>query len=308
MTKAEVRNLPASVRQRLMNIADRRAEPFERVLVHYGLERLLYRLSRSEHRDRFVLKGALLFSVWGDAQHRPTLDADLMSPAGLGTAALVAAFKALCATPVEDDGLEFLADRVRGEEIRETHAYAGVRIRLLAMLDKTRINLQVDIGFADAITPGPVELAYPGLLDFPVPRLHAYPRETVVAEKLEATVTLGMRNSRMKDFYDLWAIARRFEFDGDILSTAIRNTFGRRGTALPVASPVALPEIFVADPAKQRQWSSFLSKSGMEAPELPEIARLIETFLSRPTFAAARHQGFRAKWTPPGPWRDPKSG
>jgi len=112
----------------------------------------------------------------------------------------------------------------------------------------------------------------------------------------------------MKDFYDLWAMARRFEFDGDVLSTAIRNTFDRRGTALPVASPVALPEKFVADSAKQRQWSSFLSKSGMEAPALPEIARLIETFLSRPTFAAARPQGFRAKWTPPGPWRDSKSG
>lgn len=303
MTKPEIKNLPASVRQRLTNIADARGEPFQRLLVEYGLERLLYRLSKSKHRDRFVLKGALLFSVWSDAPHRPTMDVDLMSAASADVAELIAIFNAVCATPVADDGLTFLPDSVCGEEIRETHAYAGVRIRLLAKLGNAHIDLQVDVGFADAITPGPVELDYPTLLEFPTPHLRAYPRETVVAEKLEATVSLGMQNSRMKDFYDLWALARQLEFDGDTLANAIRNTFDRRKTALPTANPVALPEKFAADGVKQKQWSSFLVKAGLEAPGLPEVGSAIEAFLSAPALAAAQWQAFDAKWIPPGPWR-----
>ena len=303
MTKPEIKNLPASVRQRLANIADARGEPFQRVLVEYGLERLLYRLSKSKHRDRFVLKGALLFSVWSDAPHRPTMDVDLMSTASADVAELVAVFNAICAMPVADDGLTFLPGSVRGEEIRETHAYAGVRVRLLARLGNAHIDLQADVGFADAITPGPVELDYPTLLGLPPPHLRAYPRETVIAEKLEATVSLGMQNSRMKDFYDLWALARQFEFDGDTLANAIRNTFDRRKTALATAPPVALLEKFAADEAKQKQWSSFLAKAGLEAPGLPEVRSAIEAFLSAPALAAAQGQGFHAKWMPPGPWR-----
>ena len=307
MTKDEIKNLPASVRQRLMNLADHRGEPFQRLLVEFGLERLLYRLSQSKHRNRFVLKGALLFSVWRNTPYRPTMDVDLMSEASVDLAELVKTFNAVCATPVEDDGLEFFPGSVRGEEIRETHAYAGVRIRLLAKLGNAHIDLQVDIGFADAITPGPVDLAYPSLLGFATPRLRAYPRETVVAEKLEATVSLGMQNSRMKDFYDLWAMARGFEFDGDVLANAIRNTFARRKTAMPTVAPVALPEKFVADGVKQKQWLSFLAKSGLEGPPLSEVARIIEEFLSPPTLAAAKSQAFHAKWMSPGPWRKTKA-
>ena len=241
MTRDEIKNLPASVRQRLMNLADRSGEPFLRVLINYGLERLLYRLSRSRYRDRFVLKGALLFAVWSELPHRPTIDVDLMSATTITTAELTSIFSAICATPVEDDGLTFLPGSVRGEEIRETHAYAGVRLKMLAKLGNAHIDLQVDIGFADAITPGPVTLEYPSLLGFPAPRLSAYPRETVVAEKLEAAVSLGMQNSRMKDFYDLWIMAREFEFEGAVLSHAIRNTFDRRKTAIPADEPVVLP-------------------------------------------------------------------
>jgi Nucleotidyl transferase AbiEii toxin, Type IV TA system len=159
------------VRQRLLNLADKRKESFQYVLVQYGMERLLYRLSRSAHRDRFVLKGALLFSVWSDTPHRPTMDVDLMSAESAESAELVAAFQAILATPVDADGLVFFPDSVRAEEIRETRAYAGVRIRLLAKLEAAHIDLQVDIGFADAITPGPVELDYPTLLEFAPPRV-----------------------------------------------------------------------------------------------------------------------------------------
>ncbi len=303
MIQAPIKNLPASVRQRLLNLADKRREPFQYMLVQYGLERLLYRLSRSTHRDRFVLKGALLFSIWSDTPHRPTMDVDLMSAASAETAELIAAFKAIIATPVDGDGLVFFPDSVRAEEIRETHAYAGVRIRLLAKLEAAHIDLQVDIGFADAITPGPVDLDYPALLEFASPRLKAYPRETVVAEKFEAAVSLGMQNTRMKDFYDLWVMSRQFEFEGDILASAIRNTFDRRKTALPAAVPVAIPDEFSRDSGKQRQWASFLAKSGLDAPPLPEVALQIEAFLSSPGLPAARGQSFRARWVPPGPWQ-----
>ena len=303
MTQAAIKNLPASVRQRLLNIADMRKEPFQRVLMQYGLERLLYRLSRSAHRDRFVLKGALLFSIWSGTPHRPTTDIDLMSAASAETTELAAAFKAIIATPVDADGLEFFPDSVRAEEIRETHAYAGVRIRLLAKLESAQIDLQVDIGFADVITPGPVELDYPTLLTFASPRLKTYPRETVIAEKFEAAVSLGMQNSRMKDFYDLWAMARQFRFEGDTLVSAIRNTFDRRKTALPATAPVAIPDGFSADAGKQRQWTSFLAKSGLEAPPLPEMAQQIEAFLSSPAMAAARRRAFHEQWVPPGPWQ-----
>lgn len=308
MTQDEIKNLPASVRQKLTNLADRQGEPFQRVLVHYGLERPLYRLSRSKHRDRFILKGALLFSVWSHAPHRPTMDVDLMSAASADVKELVAIFNAICATPVENDGLTFFSGSVRGEEIRETHAYAGVRIKLLAKLGNAHIDLQADVGFADAITPGPVELYYPTLLDFAPPHLKAYPRETVVAEKLEATVSLGMQNSRMKDFYDLWMMARQFEFDGDTLANAIRNTFDRRKTMMPATTPVALPLQFFGDAVKQKQWSAFLAKSGLEAPTLPEVANVIEGFISPPALAAAQSQAFHARWVPPHSWRKTKGG
>ena len=303
MIQAPVKNLPASVRQRLLNIAGARGEPFQRVLVQYGLERLLYRISRSAHSERFVLKGALLFAIWSDTPHRPTMDVDLMSATNTETAELALVFKAILTTRVEPDGIEFLPDSVRAEEIRETHAYAGVRIRLLAKLDAAHIDLQVDIGFADAITPGPVELDYPTLLEFASPRLKTYPRETVVAEKFETAASLGMQNTRMKDFYDLWIIAQRFEFEGGILTSAIRNTFDRRKTTLPATAPVAIPDEFSNDSGKQKQWASFLAKSDLKAPPLPEVGLQIEVFLSSPGLAAARRQAFHARWVPPGPWR-----
>lgn len=306
MTHDEIKNLPASVRQRLMNLADRSGEPFQRVLVNYGLERLLYRLSRSRYHNRFVLKGALLFAVWSDLPHRPTMDADLMSATTVTTAELTSIFDTICATPVEDDGLTFLPGSVRGEEIRETHAYAGVRLKMLAKLGNARIDLQVDIGFSDVITPGPVTLEYPSLLGFPAPQLSAYPRETVVAEKLEAAVSLGMQNSRMKDFYDLWTMACNFDFDGEVLSSAIRNTFDRRRTELPALRPVALPDEFIADRTKQTQWSGFLAKSGLAPVTLSKAAAAIEEFLAQPTLAAATGRVFHGKWARAGPWRETK--
>ena len=306
MRKEPIRNLAASVRERLRRLARVRNEPFDLVLTKYALERLLYRLAQSDFRDRFVLKGAMLFALWTDQPHRPTRIADLLCFGPSGVAGLVEVFRAVSAVAC-DDGLQYPAYSVRGEPHTEDKAYQGVRITMTVMLERARVPIQLDIGFGDVVTPAPEEIVYPALLDFPAAVLRAYPKYTVVAEKFEATVKLGEQNTRMKDFYDLWAMARKFEFDGDTLSGAIRNTFDRRKTTLPAVSPVALQEEFVAEAAKQRQWSSFLSNSGLAAPMLPEIARLIETFLSAPTFAAARRQGFAAKWAPSGPWRGSNS-
>jgi predicted nucleotidyltransferase component of viral defense system len=255
------------VRERLRQLARARNEPFDLVLTKYALERLLYRLAQSDFHDRFVLKGAMLFALWTDQPHRPTRDADLL---GFG--------------PNDVPGLVEAFDSVRGETHAEDKVYQGVRITMTAMLERARIPVQVDIGFGDAVTPSPEEITYPVLLDFPAPKLRAYPTYTVVAEKFEAMVKLGEQNSRMKDFYDLWAMARRFEFEGETLAKAIRNTFERRKTALPDGSPVALRKTFVADPAKQKQWVNFLAKSSLEAPTLQDIAESSRlSFLVRPS-------------------------
>ena len=206
-------NLAASVRQRLLNRARERSEDFNHLLTRYANERLLFRLAESAHRDEFVLKGATLFELWHDAVYRATRDVDLLGFGEPAVERVQAVFRELCAVDVEPDGLRFLEGSVRAERIRDAQEYGGVRVRLTADLDGARIALQVDIGFGDIVTPGVVEAEFPTLLDFPAPRLRTYPRETVVAEKFEAVVRLGIANTRMKDFYDLWAMATTFAFD-----------------------------------------------------------------------------------------------
>jgi hypothetical protein len=205
LTKGRPVNVPASVRQRLLNLAHQTKQDFGLLLMKYALERLLYRLSVSPHRDIFVLKGALLFDLWTHQPYRPTRDLDLL---GCGDSSLERyrkLFSEICTQTVEDDGVSFFADTVTAERIRDDEDYEGVRLVLQARLGAARISLQIDIGFGDVITPSPVEVEYPTLLDFPAPKLRAYPKETVVAEKFEAMVKLGIANSRMKDFYDLFA-------------------------------------------------------------------------------------------------------
>jgi len=247
MSKENPTNLAASVRQRLLNLARQRKDEFQLVLIHYGLERLLYRLSISEYANQFTLKGALLFQLWVGQPHRSTLDLDLLSKGNSDVERFKGIFRQICTLSVPDDGLLFLPESVTAEEIREDQRYNGIRIHATATLGKAKIPIQVDIGFGDAVTPASKRIDYPSLLGFPAPKLRAYPKETVVAEKFEAMVSLGITNSRMKDFYDLWMIARDFEFDGEILSKAIQATFRRRGTNIPTELPVALAGEFAAD-------------------------------------------------------------
>ena len=269
MNSRQPRNLAASVRQRLLNLAKERQEDFQLVLTRYGLERTMYRLSRSKHRSQFVLKGALLFSLWSDVPHRATRDLDLLGRGASDIPRLGNIFREIIATEVEEDGLEFHQESVRGERIREDQEYAGVRIHFEANLAAARIFIQVDIGFGDAVIPDAEEMEYPTLLDFPKPRLLVYPREAVIAEKFQAMTMLGIANSRMKDFYDIWVLSRKFGFQGKALGEAIKATFARRETPLPTESPLALTQEFCDDQGKQAQWRAFINRAKLESEGKP---------------------------------------
>ncbi|MXW27016.1 MAG: nucleotidyl transferase AbiEii/AbiGii toxin family protein [Dehalococcoidia bacterium] len=304
MSPDRPRNLAASVRQRLLNRARERREDFNYLLTRYANERLLFRLAESAHRDQFVLKGATLFELWHDAVHRATRDVDLLGFGEPAVEQMQATFRELCTLDVEPDGLEFLEESVRAERIRDGQAYGGVRVRLTADLDGARIAIQVDIGFGDTVTPGVVEAEFPTLLDFPAPRLRTYPRETVVAEKFEAMTRLGIANTRMKDFYDIWAMATTLEFSGEPLAAALAATFQRRGTALPFEPPVALRPDFSADPDKQSQWSAFSQRvAGPPGVPLQAVIEMLGRFLLPPAYAAGSGASFNQEWPAGGDWQ-----
>lgn len=301
----KLHDIAASVRQRLLNLSRDRKEDFQAVLTRYGIERLMYRLARSPHGDEFVLKGAMLFTLWTGEAHRATWDLDLLGRGTIDIARLAGVFREVCEAPVDDDGLAFDAKGVSGERIREDQEYGGVRIHLGARLGAARIAIQIDIGFGDAVTPRPQKVAFPSLLDFPAPELKAYAREPVVAEKFQAMVVLGMGNSRMKDFYDVWAIARGFDFDGERLCQSIKATFRRRRTPLPTEDPLALSAAFAEDRIKQTQWKAFVRKGRLlvEAPALPDVIGLLRGFLMPPIKALVEGRAFEMKWPAGGPWR-----
>lgn len=296
-------NIAASARDRLLRVARDTRRDFNLVLTRYALERLLYRISISEHAHAFLLKGALLFDLWFDIPHRPTRDADLL---GFGTSEIrtvSSVFRALCQIE-DDDGMRFDPESVRVSEIRKDAAYAGLRVTLLGWLDTARCSVQVDIGFGDTVTPGPETVEYPVLLpDMRAPMLRTYPRYTVVSEKLQALVQLGMANSRMKDYFDLWILAQFSEFEGAVLSEAIRATFSRRRTPVPDELPTGLTDEFTLDPGKQTQWQAFLRKNSLQPLPLDEIVPSLRSFLLPPLRAVASDDPFRARWPKGGPWQ-----
>jgi hypothetical protein len=302
------KNIPASVRQRLRDLAGRRNEEFGLVLTKYGLERVLFRLSRSKHRDSFVLKGALLFELWTKDRHRPTRDVDLLAygPNDLGR--FIGIFQEICSDVFEDDGLTFDVEAIDGERIKEDADYEGIRLHFLAYLGNIRIPIQIDLGFGDVVTPTAVQVEYHTLLTLPAPALAAYPRETVVAEKCEAMVKLAMANSRMKDFHDLSSLAGQFGFDGAILAHAIAETFARRKTDIPAALPTALTAEFYADNSKRRQWTAFTQRNRLyiEPRELSEVVTVVAAFLMPVLESLSDKRSFTAVWLPGGPWSERK--
>lgn len=304
MSKDRPRNLAASVRHRLLELAHEQGAEFHLVLTRYVIERLLYRLSQSEHADQFVLKGAMLFRLWSDHPHRPTRDLDLLGKGEPSLEALAKVFRDVCGTEVEADGLTFDPDSVTAGRIREDQEYEGVRVECRANLGQPRIDLQIDIGFGDAVVPRAVTVTFPTMLEFPVPVLKAYPRQAVVAEKFQAMVTLGIANSRMKDFFDLWVLAHDFAFDGPSLSQAIRATFRRRKTALLTEPPLALTSAFGTDEGKVKQWAAFLKRGKLDASgaSLEQVCVFLNGFLIPPTQALAAGEEWLSNWPPGGPW------
>ena len=298
------KNLAASIHSQLMNRARAEGRSFNDLLQYFTLERFLYRLGRSPEADRFILKGARMFSAWRGILTRPTRDIDLAGQAGNSVDRIVEIVMSICRQVVDvDDGLRFLPDSVRGEEIVDEAEYHGVRVRLVTMLGRARIPLQIDIGFGDPIVPKPVRVQLPTLLDFPPPRLRGYTRESVIAEKFQAMTALGETNSRMKDFYDIWLLATHFEFDGAVLADAIRETFQVRLTEIQ-PSPVAFSDEFANAPAQQQQWNAFRSRHQLsDAPQsLSEAIAVLRLFLEPVALALLTHKRSESFWPAGGPW------
>jgi len=268
----------ASVRDRLRNLAQERPQAFQGLLTRYGIERLLVRLAASSHADRFVLKGAQLLLVHQGAPHRPTKDLDLLGLGSEDVDDLTAVFRDVCTASVPDDSLSFHASSVTAKPIRESARYGGVRVRLLATLDRARVAIQIDVGFGDVVTPPAELVTFPVLLGGPAPTLRGYPLATMVAEKFESLASLGLATSRMKDLYDLWYITRTFDLPKHEIRSAIEATFRRRGTRLH-ATPEALTDAFWKDPSKHTQWRAFLTRNELDDEDLETVVREVAAAL-----------------------------
>lgn len=304
MTQRPLRNVAASVHQRLLNLAQSTGRPFNELVQYYAIERFLFRLSKSRHGERFVLKGALMLLVWRAGVTRPTRDIDLLGRMSNDLEAVRTVIAEVCRQPVDDDGLSFDPDSVATEHIAENADYEGVRAKFRGRLGNARLAMQVDIGFTDVITPEAVRITYPSMLQQPAAELEAYNRETTIAEKYEAMVKLGELNSRMKDFFDVWLLAGGFEFDGPTLAKAIRKTFTRRQTEL-APEPVCFTDRFARDPTKTAQWNAFVRNIHLNsmAPEFPEIIEHVKAFLQPLVIRIAANDEVDIQWQPGGPWR-----
>jgi hypothetical protein len=304
----DVRLDSAEVRRQLQRRRRSTGEDFQQLLERYALDRFLYRLGLSRHRSTLVLKGAVLFSAWLDIPHRPTRDVDfalMQSPAESDLALVRDIVADVCVVDVPEDGVTFDSESISVEAIREGASYAGARATLLAGIGTARVKVQIDVGFGDVVTPGPNEELIPAMLDQARASVLAYPRESVVAEKLEIIVQLGLVNSRMKDYFDLRALAATFRFDGTVLVDAVGKTFERRRTQVPVEIPVGLSDAFAADPAKVALWSAFLGRIGRAddgsfAGCVSEVRRFAGPVLH---FASASGHPALGTWKPGIGWR-----
>jgi predicted nucleotidyltransferase component of viral defense system len=304
--KKPVRDLAASVRQRLTNTAKERHRPVAEVLQYFAMERFLYRLAQSPHRDRFILKGAMMLVAWRAPTARPTMDIDLLGRGRNHTADLESTVRELCHLDITPpDGMAFDAESVVGEQITVESEYVGVRVNFIARLGTARVRMQIDVGFGDAVVGAETDIELPTILDFPPPRLTGYSRETAIAEKLNAMFQHGRLNSRMKDYFDIGLLSQHFEFSGAELARAIEATFSRRGTPLS-ATPIGLADAFAAESGKQVQWAAFLRK--IQAQDCTD--RLLEQLLSLRRFlepvlhALVTGTTLPRHWPRGGPWTE----
>lgn len=299
------KNIVASVQARLVERSRELGVEHQLTLARFGSERLLYRLSKSQFADRFILKGAALLLIWLGEPIRPTKDIDLLGFGDTSAGALKRVFVELCAVESPDDGLTFLPESVHVEAIREEQEYGGMRIKLMAMLGNVRIPLQVDVGAGDAVVPPPEVLDYPGLLDLPRARLRAYRPETSIAEKTEAMVRLALANSRMKDFFDIHRLVETRTFDGETMRLAVAATFTRRTIEIPSERPPALTSEFANNSQKRTQWAAFVRRA--RRPELADLSAIVATldrFLWPVLQAAAQDESWPRIWPNGGPWKE----
>ncbi|MBI4305681.1 MAG: nucleotidyl transferase AbiEii/AbiGii toxin family protein [Chloroflexi bacterium] len=300
-----LKNRAASVKKRLVDLAHARNEDAQFVLTRYAAERFLYRLGKSPHRKGLVLKGAMLYALWGGPAYRPTRDLDFTGYGKSDVAAVLERFREILAVAVEDDGLAFDAASLRAAPIRDEAEYGGLRVTFMVMLGKAKIPMQVDVGFGNAIEPGARDEEYPVLLDAPKPTILAYPREAVVAEKFHAMVLLGGANSRYKDFYDVFVLSGQFLFDGASLTGAVAATFKRRRTAIGAETPAALTAAFYEDGERARQWRAYLVRGKLPgAPaDFGPVGESVRGFLVAPWEALGSGAAFTMRWPPKGPWK-----
>lgn len=306
MTRRPLVNIAQSVHQRLLTQAKDTGRPFNELLQHYAIERFLYRLGQSKHAEKLLLKGALLLRVWQIPMARPTMDIDVLGRTAGTPDALAAILRECMTLGVEDDGMRYDPESITTEAITLDADYQGWRIRFQGLLGTARVTMQVDVGIGDVVYPAPIWIDYPALLDQPVPHLLAYTPENAIAEKYQAIVELDMANSRMKDFHDIWTLAHNLEFDGEILSEAIRKTFERRKTEVPNSVPTAFTSEFSEDKTKQTQWRAFLNKglATREEVTLVDVAQVLRSFLLPPTEALVSGTAFKMRWTHAGSWTE----
>ena len=304
MTREKGKNTAASIRARLLALAQSKGEDYQRVLGRYAVERFLYRLGRSSHREKFTVKGATLFTLWTGQTHRPTKDLDLLGQGSSSIGEVAQTIRTICEIH-EEDGVVFDSASVEGTKIKEEDEYDGVRIKLLAELAGARIPMQIDIGFGDAVYPEPELASFPVLLHMEAPLIRAYPREASIAEKFHAMILLDIRNSRMKDFYDIWFIAKTWTFDMASLHKAILASFERRGSATPTGVPFALTDDFLNDPQKKQQWNAFVNRldPGEKAPSLEEVGTVLRAFLLPCISDDSPTKPDTLSWTPNQGWK-----
>ncbi len=305
MTKRKVTDVAASVRARLLASAKESGKPFQEVLQYFVMERFLHRLSKSSYVERLVLKGGLMLSAWKAPLSRPTKDMDFLAHMSNEPDSIAAVVREICDTPDNADGLHYDTSNLQAVAIKEDADYPGVRVTFLAYLQQAKIHMQIDVGFGDVVIPRPVKISYPTILGHEAPEIRGYPREATVAEKYEAMVKLGQLNSRIRDFFDVWLLSRQFDFDGQLLSHAMRETFANRGTEIDT-DPVALKPEFSTDSVKQSQWRGFCRKSriGIAPASLQEVCDAISEFLLPVATSLRAGQEFEQTWIPSGPWKE----
>ena len=298
-------NLAASIQARLQIKAEAQGKPFAELLQYYGMERFLYRLSKSQYVDKFVLKGGLLIYGWNVPLRRPTRDIDFRGYLDNSETAVLRAIQDVIRETVPDDGILFDAQTIHVEQTQIDADYEGIRVKFTGYLGKARIPMQIDIGFSDVLASRVERVQYPTLLDNTrTPLLKSYPKESMVSEKFHAMIRHAQLNSRFKDYYDLWLIANNFEFEARSLQKAIEKTFAKRQTEIPIERPIGLTAEFAE--ANHARWTKFLDKSNLQSKEVEDFVAVVEgiwAFIEYPLRISGGEESLKSlHWTPQRGW------